>query len=306
MLGFGSVLGEREISNADVARSTGLSEEWIIEKLGIKRRFHSDRTADAMALGAARKALLCANVTAADVDIVVVCTFTGELAFPPVSAVLHRALGMVGGQFFDLAAACSGFVSALTAVSDRMTADPSLRYALVVGTELMSPVVDPTDPETMPYFSDGAGAIVLGRTDHGILSSAFCADTADLDMVRCKRGHYAEMKGLVTGKQAVAHLPDTMRRACVGAGWAVEDSDLIVFHQANEKLIRYFMRSFGLSMERTYTNVAEIGNTGVASVPMALADVAERRLLHRGQRLLIASVGAGFGFGASCWEWSLP
>jgi 3-oxoacyl-[acyl-carrier-protein] synthase III len=305
MLGFGSTLGSKEITNAEVARSTGLTEDWIIDKLGIKRRFHADgETADSMALVASEKALASAGIGAQDLDIIVVCTFTGELAFPPVSAVLHRKLGMVGGQFYDLAAACSGFVSALTAVSDRMTYDHSLRYALVVGTELMSPVVDPADPETMPYFSDGAGAIVLGRSEYGILSSAFYADTADLDMVRCRRGHYAEMKGLVTGKQAVAHLPDTMTRACADAGWYIDDTDLIVFHQANEKLIRYFMRSFDLPMERTYTNVAEIGNTGVASVPMALADVAEKGLLRRGDKLLIASVGAGFGFGASCWEWS--
>ena len=307
MLGFGSSLGAIEVSNAEVCeRIPGLTPEWIMDKLGIKRRFYAtpDQTADSMALDASRKALANAGITADQLDIVVVCTFTGVLAFPPVSAWLHSQLGMVGGQFYDLAAACSGFVSALTSVSDRMTQDPSLRYALVVGAELMSPVVDPADPETMPYFSDGAGAIVLGRSRYGILSSAFYADTADLDMVRCRRGHYAEMKGLVTGKQAVAHLPDTMIRACGEAGWGIEDTDLIVFHQANEKLIRYFMRSFDLPMERTYTNVAEIGNTGVASVPIALADVAERKLLQRSDRLLIASVGAGFGFGASCWEWS--
>jgi 3-oxoacyl-[acyl-carrier-protein] synthase-3 len=302
MLGFGSVLGSREISNADVSRATGLTPEWIVDKLGIKRRFYADVTADAMALTAARQALAHANVTAAELDIVVVCTFTGELAFPPVSAGLHRALGMAGGQFYDLAAACSGFLSGLTAVTDRMTADPSLRYALVVGTELMSPYINPTDPETAPYFSDGAGAIVLGRSEHGIVSSAFYADTSDYDLVRCHRNGYSEMKGLVTGKQAVAHLPDTLDRAMARAGW--EGADLYVFHQANEHLIAYFMKRMGLPMDRTFTNVAEIGNTGVASIPIALAEVAERGLLKAGDKLVLASVGAGFGFGASCWEWS--
>jgi 3-oxoacyl-[acyl-carrier-protein] synthase-3 len=307
MLGFGSRLGDVHVDNAQVCeRIPGLTQEWIEDKLGIMHRYYAapGQTADSMALDASRIALADAGITADQLDVVVACTFTGELAFPPVSAGLHRALGMRGGQFYDLAAACSGFVSALTAVADRMKADSSLRYALVVGTELMSPHVDPADPETRPYFSDGAGAIVLGRSQYGIISSAFYADTADLAMVRCRRGHYAEMKGLVTGKQAVAHLPDTMRRACAGAGWAINDADLIVFHQANEKLIRYFMHGFGLPMELTYTNVAEIGNTGVASVPIALADVAEKGLLTRGERLLIASVGAGFGFGASTWTWA--
>jgi 3-oxoacyl-[acyl-carrier-protein] synthase-3 len=211
---------------------------------------------------------------------------------------------MTGGQFYDLAAACSGFLSGLTAVADRMTADPSLRYALVVGTELMSPYINPTDPETAPYFSDGAGAIVLGRSEHGILSSAFYADTSDYDLVRCYRNGYAEMKGLVTGKQAVAHLPATMDRAMEKAGWSHEDADLYVFHQANEHLIGYFMRQMGLPMSKTFTNVAEIGNTGVASVPIALAEVAERGLLKPGDKLVLASVGAGFGFGASCWTWT--
>lgn len=303
MLGFGSVLGSRELPNDDA--SVGMEPGWIMAKLGIKRRFYADgETADSMALAASRKALVSANVTASELDIVVVCTFTGELAFPPVSAGLHRALGMTGGQFYDVAAACSGFLSGLTAVADRMSADPSLRYALVGGTELMSPYIDPSDPETAPYFSDGAGAIVLGRSDHGIVSSAFYADTSDYDLVRCHRNGYAEMRGLVTGKQAVAHLPATMDRAMAAAGWAHEDADLYVFHQANERLIGYFMRQMGLPMGRTFTNVAEIGNTGVASVAIALAEVSQRRLLKPGDKLVLASVGAGFGFAASCWEWS--
>jgi 3-oxoacyl-[acyl-carrier-protein] synthase-3 len=307
MLGFGSVLGSRVLTNEDICASIpGLTPEWVLAKLGIKRRYYatSDQTADTMALGAAQKALASADIRGSDLDIVVVCTFTGELAFPPVSAGLHRALGMSGGQFYDLAAACSGFLSGLTAVADRMTADSSLRYALVVGTELMSPYIDPTDYETAPYFSDGAGAIVLGRSDHGIVSSAFYADTSDYDLVRCKRDGYAEMKGLVTGKQAVAHLPDTMDRAMTAAGWRHEDADLYVFHQANEHLISYFMNRMHLPMERTYTNVAEIGNLGVASIPVALVDVAENGLLKRGDNLVLASVGAGFGFSSSCWKWS--
>jgi 3-oxoacyl-[acyl-carrier-protein] synthase-3 len=307
MLGFGSVLGSREVSNAEVAAETGLTEDWIISKLGIKRRYYAQagETADSMALTAARRALASAGISATDLDIVVVCTFTGEMAFPPVSAHLHRDLGMVGGHFYDIAAACSGFLSGLTAVTDRMAADSSLRYALVVGTELMSSYINPADPETAPYFSDGAGAIILGRSDTGIVSSAFYADTSDYDLVRCHRDGYSEMKGLVTGKQAVAHLPDTMHRAMADVGWHDRDVDLFVFHQANEKLISYFMHKMDLPMSRTYSNVAEIGNLGVASVPVALADVAEKSLLHHGDKLVLASVGAGFGFGASAWTWCL-
>ena len=231
-------------------------------------------------------------------------------------------MGLKGGQFYDLQANCTGFVSAITAVSDRMLRDPSISHALVVGAEVLSPYVDYTDVETAIYFSDGAGAVVLGPVadGRGVQASAFFADTSNVESVRLRGGGsrfpyaarsrdsgpeqgWMEMNGLATWKQAVTHLPGTIRRACDAAGWTPDRVDLFVFHQANLQIISYVMAKMRIPMSRTFTNVQEIGNAGAASIPIALADAAAAGLLSTGSHVVLAGVGAGFTFGATCWIW---
>ena len=326
ILGTGRSLGSRIHTNEELCTTTlrDVTPDWIVEKTGIRQRFivSDDETASTLTLDAARRAISCANVRPEQIGMVVVSTFSGEYIFPPASARLHRQLGLKGGQFYDLQANCTGFVSALTAVSDRMLRDPSVGHALIVGAEVLSPFVDYADVETAIFFSDGAGAVVLGPVGEGrgVQASAFYADTSNFESVRLRGGGsgfpygrdresaqlasgWMEMNGLATWKQAVTHLPGTIRRACEGAGWAPESVDLFVFHQANLQIISYVMAKMRIPMTRTFTNVQEIGNAGAASIPIALADAVGAGALSTGSRLVLAGVGAGFTFGATCLVW---
>ena len=327
IIGTGRAIGSRVHTNEELCATTlpNTTPEWIVEKTGIRRRHvvQGDESASTLALASARCALDRAQVTADQIGMIVVSTFSGDYLFPPVSARLHRDLGARGGQFYDLQANCAGFVSALTAVSDRMRRDSALEYALVVGAEVLSPYVDYTDIETAIFFSDGAGAAVLGPVSEGrgVQSSAFFADTSNFESVRLRGGGSAfpyaaretpsggrsvglmDQNGLATWKQAVTHLPGTVRRACEAAGWEPSEVDLFVFHQANLQIISYVMQKMRLPMDRTFTNVQDVGNAGAASIPIALADADAAGKLRPGDRVVLAGVGAGFSFGAMCLTW---
>jgi 3-oxoacyl-[acyl-carrier-protein] synthase-3 len=327
IVGTGRAIGSRVHTNEELHATTlpGTTPEWIVEKTGIRRRYtvQEGESASSLALSAAKCALDQARIKADRIGMIVVSTFSGDYIFPPVSARLHRDLGATGGQFYDLQANCAGFVSALTAVSDRMQRDPALEYSLVVGAEVLSPYVDYGDVETAIFFSDGAGAAVLGpvREGRGIQSSAFFADTSNFDSVRLRGGGSAfpyaargsghqgrdpglmEQNGLATWKQAVTHLPGVVRKACAAAGWAPTEVDLFVFHQANLQIISYVMQKMRIPLDRTFTNVQDIGNAGAASIPIALADAVAAERLAPGDRVVLAGVGAGFGFGATCLTW---
>lgn len=326
ILGTGRSLGSRLHTNDELCATTlrDVSPEWIVEKTGIRQRFvvTTAESASTLTLDAAQQAIEAAKVRPDQIGMVVVSTFSGEYVFPAASARLHRQLGLKGGQFYDLQANCTGFVSAITAVSDRMLRDASVGHALVVGAEVLSPYVDYSDVETAIFFSDGAGAVVLGPVAEGggVQASAFFADTSNFESVRLRGGGssyphataatgaqsgvgFMEMNGLATWKQAVTHLPGTIRRACEAAGWPPDTVDLFIFHQANLQIISYVMAKMRLPMTRTFTNVQEIGNAGAASIPIALADAVDAGLLAPGHRLVLAGVGAGFTFGATCWIW---
>jgi 3-oxoacyl-[acyl-carrier-protein] synthase III len=327
IIGTGRAIGSRVQTNEELCATTlpATTPEWIVEKTGIRRRYlvQGDETASTLALTSARCAMEQAGISAAQLGMIVVSTFSGDYIFPPVSARLHRDLGATGGQFYDLQANCAGFVSALTAVSDRLVRDPQLEYALVVGAEVLSPYVDYRDVETAIFFSDGAGAVVVGSVSdgRGVASSAFFADTSNFEAVRLRGGGSAfpyaagatppdgrnpglmEQNGLATWKQAVTHLPGTIRRACEAAGWDPAGVDLFIFHQANLQIISYVMQKMRIPMERTFTNVQDIGNAGAASIPIALADAVAASKVSPGDRVVLAGVGAGFSFGAICLTW---
>ncbi|WP_164964247.1 3-oxoacyl-ACP synthase III family protein [Rubrivivax sp. JA1026] len=322
IIGVGHHLADHVESNEELCRGLDVSPEWIVEKTGIVRRHLAapGDTASAFAGQAARRALAMAGIDASEVDIIIACTFSGDYLFPPLSAKLHQDLGAKGAQVYDLQANCSGVVSGLTAASDRMFRDPSVRHALVVGVELCSRYVDRGDVNTAIYLSDGAGAVVLGRCDaaHGILSSAFFTDSSNYESVRLRGGGSSfpslgrerdpsvdamEMNGLATWKQAITHLPTVIRNACDKAGTSPRDVDFFVFHQANLRLIEYIVRKMGAGLERTYTNVQEIGNTGSASIAIALSEAVHKGLLKPNDLLVLAGVGAGFNFAASLWRW---
>jgi len=323
--GVGHHLPENWEDNETLCRSLDITPEWIIEKTGIQRRYiaASGDSASSYAISAARRALAMAAAPASEIDLIIVCTFSGDYIFPPVSAKVQLEIGATNAQIFDLQANCTGFVTGLTTASDRMRVDPSVRNALVIGVELCSRYIDRKDLNTAIYLSDGAGAAVLSRSapEHGIKASAFHTDSSNFEAVRMRGGgsshgmigraydpqiDHMEMNGIATWKQAITHMPTVIKKACAKSGVNLADVDFMIFHQANYNLIEYIVRKMRLEMIKTYTNVREIGNTGAASLAIALSEAVEKKLLKNGQTVLLAAVGAGFNFGASLWTWYMP
>src|SRR5215213_2270426 len=323
IVGVGHKLPERVETNEELcAVLPDTTPEWIVEKTGITQRRLATETdsASGLAVGAARDAIAMAGIEPEQIGLVIACTFSADYSFPPVSAKIQHELGATGAQIFDLQANCAGFVTGLTVASDRLRCDDEIEYALVVGVELHTRFIDRADVNTSIYFSDGAGAAVLGRVSdgRGIRSSAFFTDSSNYEAVRFRKGgstyanangsmpaeaNWIEQNGLATWKQAVTHLPTTVKRAVAKAGIELDDVDLFLFHQANLNLIQYLVRKMRQPLERTHTNVERIGNTGAASVAIVLSEAVAEGKLRDGDTLVLGAVGAGFNFGASVWKW---
>nr|WP_315254259.1 ketoacyl-ACP synthase III [uncultured Duganella sp.] len=323
--GVGHHLPDQIEDNETLCANLEVGPEWIMEKTGIKRRYlaRPEDSASDYAAKAAQNALDMAGIPADEVDLIVVCTFSGDYIFPPVSAKVQMLLKAPHAQIFDVQANCAGFVTGLTVASDRMLVDPTVRHALVIGVELNSRYINRADINSAIYMSDGAGAAVLTRTEKGkgIMASAFHTDSSNFEAVRMRGGgssfgsrerawdpavDYMEMNGIATWKQAITHLPTVIRRACAKSGIEPKQVDFLVFHQANLNMIEYVVRKMGYGMEKTFTNVQEIGNTGAASVGIALSEAVSKGLMKDGQLVVLAAVGAGFNFGASVWRWHMP
>lgn len=322
ILGTSHYLPERIQTNEELCTvMTDVTPEWILTKTGIQRRYiaGAQESASDMATAAARKILEQQQVNAADIDLIIVATFSPDYMFPPVSAKIQQNLGAKKAQIVDINTNCTGFVTALTLASDRMRVDDTLNYALVIGVELHTRFMNPTDKETAIFFSDGAGAALLGKTPKhtGIINSHFLTDSSTYESVRFRGGgssfpfvnrnfspdiDYVEMNGLATWKQAITNLPKVIKALLEKASLDIGDIDFCIFHQANLNLIQYVMGKLKMPMEKTYTNVEEIGNTGSASVGIALSEAMQKGKVYPGQKVLFAGVGAGFNFGASIWQ----
>ena len=323
--GVGHHLPDQIEDNETLCANLDVGPDWIMEKTGIKRRYlaQPEDSASDFASKAAQNALDMAGIPADEVDLIVVCTFSGDYIFPPVSAKVQSLLKASHAQIFDVQANCAGFVTGLTVASDRMLVDPTVRNAMVIGVELNSRYINRADVNSAIYMSDGAGAALLTRTEagKGIMASAFHTDTSNFEAVRMRGGgssfsskdrawdpaiDYMEMNGIATWKQAITHLPTVIRKACDKSGIDPKAVDFLVFHQANLNMIEYVVRKMGYGMEKTFTNVQEIGNTGAASVGIALSEAVSKDLIKDGQLVVLAAVGAGFNFGASVWRWHMP
>jgi len=323
--GVGHHLPAQAEDNATLCLGLDVTPEWILEKTGIERRYVAaagDSAAD-YATKAGQRALDMAAVLPDQVDLIVVCTFSGDYLFPPVSAKVQQQLKATNAQIFDVQVNCTGFVTGLTIASDRMKVDPSVRHALVIGVEFMTRYIDRTDVNTAIYLSDGAGAAVLSRVepDLGIQASAFHTDSSNFEAVRMRGGgssfqrhgnvfdpaiDYMEMNGIATWKQAITHLPKVIRKACEKSNVALASVDFLLFHQANLRMIEYIVKKMGFDMSKTYTNVQHVGNSGAASLAIVLSEAVSKGCLKNGDVLVLAAVGAGFNFGASVWRWHIP
>lgn len=322
IIGVGHRMGALVEDNETLCANLDITPEWILEKTGIERRYLAspDETASGLSLSAAMDAIASAGIDTAEIDMVVCCTFSADYRFPALAAKVHADLGLRGGQMLDVQANCAGFVTGLTVASDRMRLDPDIRNALVIGVELNSRFISRTNADAAIYHSDGAGAVILGRRPGaGIVASAFHTDSSNYEAVRVRGGGSTwtkpdrpfdpaidtmELNGIATWKQAITHLPTVIRRACQKSGIEPKAADFFIFHQANLKLIEYLVRKLGRDMGSTYTNVERVGNSGAASVPIALSEAVREGKMKEGDDVVIAAVGAGFNFGASVWRWS--
>jgi 3-oxoacyl-[acyl-carrier-protein] synthase III len=300
---------------------TDVTPDWIVSKTGIRKRYVASKgdSASSMSIEAAKKVLKENNIPIDEIGLIIVATFSPDYMFPPVSAKIQKELKAKNAQIIDINTNCTGFVTALTVASDRMAVDNSVKYSLVIGVELHTRYINPKDKETAIFFSDGAGVAVLGNVDDnsGVISSQFHTDSSTYDSVRFRGGgssypianrlfspdiDYIEMNGLATWKQAITNLPIVINKLCEKSSTIIDDIDFVIFHQANLILIQYIMAKLKLPLNKTYTNVQDIGNTGSASIGIALSEAMSLNKIKKGDLLLLAGVGAGFNFGASLWR----
>lgn len=322
ILATGHYIPENVQSNEELCKvMSDVTPDWILSKTGIKRRFLAgpDESSSDMATNVAKVILEKSGVSVDDIGLIVVATFSPDYMFPPVSAKIQHNLKAPNAQIVDINTNCTGFITALTIASDRLRVDSTIKYALVLGVELHTRYINPTDKETAIFFSDGSGGALLGKVekDKGIVNSSFSTDSSTYESVRFRGGgssypyvnrtfdsniDFIEMNGLATWKQAVTNLPKVIKSVCEKSFLQLHEIDFVIFHQANLKLIEYIMGKLKIPLEKTYTNVEEIGNTGSASVGIALSEANDKGFIKPSQNVLLVGVGAGFNFGASIWK----
>ena len=312
--GTGSYLPPRRVTNADLAAELAAngvetSDEWIVERTGIRARHFAERDVGTSDLGvhAARNALEAAGRKAADVDLIIVATSTPDMVFPSSATILQNKLGIAGCPAFDVQAVCSGFVYALT-VADALIRTGTAKCALVIGAEVFSRILDFTDRTTCVLFGDGAGAVVLEASETpGILSSDLHADGKYVEIL-CVPGTVfggkvhgnplLRMDGQAVFKLAVGVLEQAARAALGKAGKTEADIDWLIPHQANIRIMQGTAKKLKLPMDKLIVTVDQHGNTSAASIPLAL-DVAVRKgQVRKGDTLMLEGVGGGFTWGA--------
>ncbi|MDP3700798.1 MAG: beta-ketoacyl-ACP synthase III [Hylemonella sp.] len=312
--GTGSFLPPKRLSNADLvaqlaADGVESSDEWIVERTGIRARHFAERGVTSSDLGAeaARRALDAAGVAAKDIDLIIVATSTPDMVFPSAACILQNKIGANGCAAFDVQAVCSGFVYALT-VADAMIKSGAASKALVVGAEVFSRIIDFKDRTTCVLFGDGAGAVVLEAShEPGILASDLHADGKHVDIL-CTPGHVCggivlgdpllKMDGQAVFKLAVGVLEETARAVLAKAGRQESDIDWLIPHQANIRIMQGTAKKLKLPMDKVIVTVDQHGNTSAASIPLALDVGVRSGRVKPGQLVMLEGVGGGFTWGS--------
>jgi len=313
IVGTGSYLPERIVTNDELAARMDTSDAWIRSRTGIRQRHVAEATqaCSDLALPAARAALAAAGVQASEVDLMIVATSTPDFVFPSTACLLQAKLGIKGCPAFDLQAVCSGFVYAL-AVADKFIRSGQPRCALVIGSEVFSRILDWNDRGTAVLFGDGAGAVVLrADTRPGVLGSVLHADGAYADLLsvpgnvcggKVSGSPFLQMDGQAVFKFAVKVLDEVARETLAQCGLQVQDIDWLIPHQANVRILDATVRKLGIDPAKVIVTVDLHGNTSAASIPLAL-DVAVRDgRIKPGQRVMLEGVGGGFTWGAALVE----
>jgi len=310
IIGTGSYLPERIVTNAELARRVETSDEWIFSRTGIRQRHVAadhELTSD-LAHEASIRALAAAGLTADDIDLIVLATTTPDMIFPSTACILQAKLGTRGGAAFDVQAVCSGFVYAL-ATADALVRTGTYRRALVVGAEIYSRIIDWRDRATCVLFGDGAGAVVIEKCDQpGIFGAHLHADGSQKDILSVpgaiRNGQtcgspFLQMEGNSVFKLAVRVLGELVDETLSRYGIAREQLDWLIPHQANIRIIQATAKRLGMGMEKVVVTVDKHANTSAASVPLALDLAIRDGRIKPGHLVLMQGVGGGFTWGAA-------
>jgi 3-oxoacyl-[acyl-carrier-protein] synthase-3 len=313
LVGVGSHLPARVVTNEEIARRIDTSDEWIRERTGIRERrvvAEDERTSD-LAIGAALMAMADAKCAPSEIDLVIVATTTPDLTFPATAARVQAELGINQGAAFDLQAVCSGFVFAL-ATADNFLVRGQAKRALVIGAETFSRIVDWEDRTTCVLFGDGAGAVVLEAQDEtragsrGVMSTFLRTDGRMHDLLYVDGGPSqtqtvgkVRMVGNAVFRHAVEHISGAMLEACARAAVSIDQVDWFVPHQANQRILDGVARKLGIPTDKVVSTVAVHGNTSAASVPLALDTAVRDGRIQPGQLVLMEALGGGLTWGAA-------
>lgn len=322
ILGVGSYLPEKIISNFDLEKIMDTSDEWIRTRTGIKERRVADvneATSD-LATKAALNAIKDANLTPEDIDLIIVATITPDMIFPSTACLVQANIKATKAACFDLEAACSGFIYGMT-VAKQFIETNTYKHVLVIGAEALSRILDYEDKSTAILFGDGAGAVVMGSVNEGgVLSTNLGSDGNGKDYLNIPAGgsknptseetlknrlHYVKMAGNDVFKFAVRIMQDASIKCVESANLDIQDIDYLIPHQANIRIIEASAKRLKLNMDKVYVNLDRYGNMSAASIPVALDEAYREGKIKKGDNIVLVGFGGGLTWGASVVRWSI-
>lgn len=322
ILGIGYHVPEKILTNADIEKLVDTNDEWIVERTGIKQRRIADKnepTSD-LAVKAARKAMEAANVSAEELDMIIVATISADCNTPSTACIVQDKLGAVNAAAFDLSAACSGFVYG-SAIAAQFIETGVYNKVLVIGAETLSKFVNWEDRNTCIIFADGAGAAVYGKVEdgYGMLSFDLGADGTGATVIEIPGGgskhpadeesinnhmHCLHMNGKETFRFAIKAMGNTVIKSLERAGLKKEDIDILIPHQANIRIIQSAAKRLSLPMEKVFVNIEKYGNASAASIPIALAEAVQAGRIKKGDVIALSGFGAGLTWASCIMKWA--
>lgn len=306
--GLGVAFPEQVVTNAPIAERLGVEESWIVSRTGVQERRHAQpgETLEQIAAEAGRAALERAGIEPAQVDLVLVATFTASRLLPNAAPLVAEQLGAVGAGAVDVGAACTGWLSGLALACGQVESGRA-ETVLLIGADLCAGRVDPDDKRTAALFGDGAGAVVVTRGGPGRVGPIqLRADGSGGDCIFIEHDPgVIEMRGQDTFRAAVARLSESTLETLAAEELSFEDIDLFVYHQANTRIIAAVGERLELDADRVIDCIAHYGNTSAASIPIALADAERSGRLRSGSRVLVSAFGSGFTWGSGVLEWGI-
>ncbi len=317
IVGTGRAVPDHIVSNDDLSKIVDTNDEWISDRTGIKeRRISTTENTSDLAVRSAQEALNAAGVSPEEVDLIIVATVTPDYFFPATACLVQARIGAPRATSFDISAACSGFIYGLS-IARQFIGSGLVKTALVIGSEVLSKVIDWEDRNTCVLFADGAGAAVLKRGEQGIISETTGTDGTGAESIQCQaiplknkycdfsqdKHHFLTMNGREIFKFAVRVVPECIEKVLQDAGYQLDDVKYIIPHQANIRILESAAKKLKIDINKFYVNIDMYGNTSGASIPIALDEMVRDGLLKKGDIIIIVGFGAGLTYGAQLIKW---